>query len=423
MARAVNGTTSTLTRADQTELRVAFPMTVSFWWKGTVHANFTYMLSKVVTAGDHPSYGFSFSNGGEVRFLVAWGTNPSEFTATTTGGLGNAIFDGNWHRVTGTYDGTTVTCYVDNTVTGTAAETRALQYAALSLQMGSFDGTQLFTTGSIADVAIWSAALSTSDIASLTAAFAADLVRPDKLVAYWPLMGRNSPEIELHKAMDLTVTSANQADHPRIINGATSGVPAPPTSAATLNAAAALAVTDTLAAAATVTRQAAAASTTTNTLAAAVTATRPVDAAVTITDAVTATVTATRPVDATATVTGTLAAAITADRAAAAALAVTDTLAAVVDLARPLDTNLPVVDTLAAAVTATRPLDATTTVTSTLAAAVTVTRNMNAALGIANTATASVAMPSGTVTTTPQVMYRRDPPVGYRRDGRLTYRR
>jgi hypothetical protein len=423
VSRAVNGTTSTLTRADQTELRVAFPMTVSFWWKGTVHANFTYMLSKVVTAGDHPSYGFSFSNAGEARFLVAWGTNPSEFTATsTTAGSAN-LYDGNWHRVTGTYDGTTVTCYVDNTSIGTASENRALQYAALSLQMGSFDGTQLFTTGSIADVAIWSAALNTSDIASLTAGFVADLIRPDKLVAYWPLIGRTSPEIELKKAMDLTVTSATQDAHPRLINGSASSAVTPPTSAATLNADAASTVTDTLTSTATVTRPVDAASSITNTRTATSTVTRPVDAASVVTDTLTATATATRPVDAAQVVTDTLAAVASVDRPVTAALSVTDTLIATGDLVRPISGAATVTDTLASTATVSRNADAVLTVTNTLAATATVTRNADAALVVTNTRTATALIPTGNVTSTPQVGYRRDGRVDYRRDGILTYRR
>jgi hypothetical protein len=60
-------------------------------------------------------------------------------------------------------------------------------------------------------------------------------VRPQSLVAYWPLIGRNSPELELIGGQGGTLTGTTQAEHPRIIRpkrrqpfGITATAPPPP---------------------------------------------------------------------------------------------------------------------------------------------------------------------------------------------------
>lgn len=56
MSRNLSGSTANfLSRADQTELRPALDLSVSMWWKGTTHAAFSYILSKLLLAGQHPS--------------------------------------------------------------------------------------------------------------------------------------------------------------------------------------------------------------------------------------------------------------------------------------------------------------------------------------------------------------------------------
>lgn len=49
-------------------------------------------------------------------------------------------------------------------------------------------------TGDLAEVAIWNVALSDADVASLALGIHPFLVRPDKLVGYWDVLGYYSPE-------------------------------------------------------------------------------------------------------------------------------------------------------------------------------------------------------------------------------------
>jgi hypothetical protein len=225
LARDLSGNTGDyLTHADASALRVAFPISIGFWWKGTGHSNFTYILSKVLLAGDHPSYGFSFNASGELRFIIGWGTNPNDLTSTTGASGSGGVYDGGWHYVTGTYDGTTIWHYVDGSAMDSEPETRAIAYAALPLFLGTFDGSILGAAGTVAELSIWNAALSTDDITSLVKGFAPTLVRPDKLVEYWPIVGTYSPEIDKVGAMDLTTNGTVLAsEHTRMYYQTSSG--------------------------------------------------------------------------------------------------------------------------------------------------------------------------------------------------------
>ena len=75
-----------------------------------------------------------------------------------------------------------------------------------------------YTSGRIADVAIWNAALTDTEIAILALGYSPLTIRPQSLVSYWPLIGRTSPEIDLVGGYGLTLVNApTAAAHPRII--------------------------------------------------------------------------------------------------------------------------------------------------------------------------------------------------------------
>lgn len=225
MARNLTGNTGDyLTRADSSAIRFAFPISIGFWWQGTSHGNFTYILSKLLLAGDHPSYGFGFNSSGELRFLIGWGINPSEVTVTSGVAGSLSVYDGNWHYVTGVYDGSTIKCYVDGVLLDSQVETRAIAYSTDALFVGSFDGSILGAAGSIAELSVWSVALTTNDMSSLTNGFSSLLVRPDKISAYWPFIGWSTPEIDRIQALDLTTTGiVVAAAHTRMYYQTSSG--------------------------------------------------------------------------------------------------------------------------------------------------------------------------------------------------------
>jgi len=71
--------------------------------------------------------------------------------------------------------------------------------------------------GDIAEVAFWNVVLTDAEFAMGAAGYSPLLIRPQSLVAYWPLWGVFSPEIDLFGGWDLTLQNAPAvADHPPI---------------------------------------------------------------------------------------------------------------------------------------------------------------------------------------------------------------
>lgn len=74
-----------------------------------------------------------------------------------------------------------------------------------------------YMSGRIAEVAVWNVALSDEEIVSLAKGFSPVLIRPSALVAYWPLFGNDSPELDRWKSrFDMTVTGATKDVHSRM---------------------------------------------------------------------------------------------------------------------------------------------------------------------------------------------------------------
>lgn len=69
--------------------------------------------------------------------------------------------------------------------------------------------------GRVAEVAIYNVALTDSEVAQLALGYSPLLVRSESLAAYWPCVGRYSPEIDLVGNFPMTLTNGpSAADHP-----------------------------------------------------------------------------------------------------------------------------------------------------------------------------------------------------------------
>lgn len=87
-----------------------------------------------------------------------------------------------------------------------------------SLGVAHYSPDTGFFSGMLAEAGVWNVALTSSEVSVLAAGHSPLLVRPQSLVAYWPLIGRMSPEIDLVGGFDLTLTaSPTTADHPPTI--------------------------------------------------------------------------------------------------------------------------------------------------------------------------------------------------------------
>ena len=124
-----------------------------------------------------------------------------------------------WHHACAVFASTTSrAAYLNGGSKGT--ETSSSSPSGVNrtaIGIDAFDLASAATDGRIAEAAMWNVALTDADVLSLAAGASPLLVRPEGLVAYWPLIGRTSPEIGLKSsANNLTVTGAVAGDHVRI---------------------------------------------------------------------------------------------------------------------------------------------------------------------------------------------------------------
>jgi hypothetical protein len=121
-----------------------------------------------------------------VMTLVSWGA-PGEDTGTAVyvspgaiaidGGEDERQFatpypidDGVWHQVAVTYDGTTITAYLDGSAIGTAHFARTLDTLPGALSVGIGSAGSPYTTGLLADLAVYPTALSAARVSAHFAA-------------------------------------------------------------------------------------------------------------------------------------------------------------------------------------------------------------------------------------------------------------
>ncbi len=124
-----------------------------------------------------------------------------------------------WWHIALVYDSPNLFCYVNGASEGSVnigisigAQTSDLFFGCIS----SLDVPAVPFDGDIAEVGIWNAALTASEMASLGKRFSPRLIRPQSLKGYWPLTGKYSPEIDLARGNNGTVTGATASEHPRV---------------------------------------------------------------------------------------------------------------------------------------------------------------------------------------------------------------
>lgn len=104
-------------------------------------------------------------------------------------------------------------------VTGTASFSSAVNAENATIAAFAWNNTVAnFFTGYIAEVAIWNVALTEAEGQILAKGYSPLFVRPQSLVAYWPLLGRTSPEIDIVGGYAMTLyNSPPTVDHPRVL--------------------------------------------------------------------------------------------------------------------------------------------------------------------------------------------------------------
>lgn len=126
----------------------------------------------------------------------------------STGTSSSTTFTANtWNHAAGVFASTTSRIAYLNGIAGTADTTNKSIAALASARIGASPGGPLPINGSMAEVAIWNIALTATDVRLLASGVSPLIVRPDSLLAYWPMTGLNyASEPDILGGHPLTMT-------------------------------------------------------------------------------------------------------------------------------------------------------------------------------------------------------------------------
>jgi hypothetical protein len=186
----------------------AAPLTVSAWfYLNSAAAN---QAIACLTAGSTAQRFLLYTGGG----TLFWAANDTALSQTSI----NASFSADtWHHACAVESATNSRrVYANGTASSVSTGIRTpASVASLFIGIDRLNnGFQLPMTGRVADVAIWSAALTADEITSLSRGVSARLVRPQSLVFFAPLI-RELQDL----SRGITITNVNTAtviQHPRI---------------------------------------------------------------------------------------------------------------------------------------------------------------------------------------------------------------
>jgi hypothetical protein len=226
MSRSFNGTSDYLIH--NTALVTTTPLTMVCWAK----------WDALGTAGILMRIGDNAATSGllncfSIRKNASDAVIASTANATTQGNSSITITNANqWYHVAGVFTSSTSrTVYVDGTA-GTANTTSLTPSGLDDTTIGAATytgGIITYMNGSIAEAGIWNVVLTAAEISSLSKGISPLSIRPGNLLAYWPLIGKSSPEIDSHGRYEMTLTGTSDSDHPRVYSPNTVYFPRYPT--------------------------------------------------------------------------------------------------------------------------------------------------------------------------------------------------
>lgn len=204
MALAFNGTTEIITA---TVPALAFPFTIGA------------MFNQTVVSGARGIVSFGVSGGGSRQDISITGTN---LRALSADGGGTSTADttlptaGIWNHGCGVFSAANSrSIYLNGgaKVTNTVSRSFTINRMIIGASQG-VAGAGEFFNGSLAEVGIWTAALTDEEVLSLSRGCSPLLVRPQNLLYYIPLV---RGIIDIRSGLSMTPTGTSVSTHPRVI--------------------------------------------------------------------------------------------------------------------------------------------------------------------------------------------------------------
>jgi hypothetical protein len=131
-------------------------------------------------------------------------------------GVGVVLLASGWYHLAGVFGGpASRQCYVNGVQQATSSENEGTAWPGFGMvEVCRLNTNAAGATGTVAEAAIWSAALSAAELLALTRGAPPTRIRPTALALYWPLWGVAATEPDLSgNGRNGTVTGATRADH------------------------------------------------------------------------------------------------------------------------------------------------------------------------------------------------------------------
>lgn len=180
-AFSIQGSSNVVTIQSDPILEPAI-LTINTWIRGSQPTDYKWIVAKGASGCDSGSYGIYVTpNANNIRTIVYNGFSFGIASGTVAG-----IWDGNWHMITGSYDGSSVKLYVDGSLINSVAYSFPIDYNLATddnLIIGGYNfsgcppGNNYSFEGDIDEVQLYSGALSDGEILSLFNAGADSICR------------------------------------------------------------------------------------------------------------------------------------------------------------------------------------------------------------------------------------------------------
>ena len=197
--------------------------TIAFWVQAAAQNGvwlFSISRSTETTGFNNPAVGVLSTTAGRVNYFLRANSSGNALAWATgvSGASGPVAFNSSWNHVAVRLSGTTASTWIngalgEQSTTGLEVPTTTglNRLGIAALVRGN---VAAYAAATVAEVGVWSAAITDEEIASLARAVSPALVRPQSLAFFAPLI-RDVRDIRAGLAITNN-NSATVADHPRV---------------------------------------------------------------------------------------------------------------------------------------------------------------------------------------------------------------